>query len=259
VLWYGSVSRGAKAGSTPINAANISTQNAPAKQELLTAYETGVKAGLLEHRLQANASAFYYDYKDKQLSGYFADPIYTALARLVNVPQVRGLWPGRRHHLAGRRAPDLDRLGHLAAHRGEGLFRHNGAGKTADYRRRGVPLQSEVPRRPDGAVHQDLSNGLVLQAALNGRYQTKSHADLEGNPLFEIKAYGVINASLGIGAPDQRWNVSIWGQQPDRRPITGARSAATPTSWCASRASRGPTAPASPGSSSQRQLPISVA
>jgi iron complex outermembrane receptor protein len=72
---------------TPINAANISTQNAPATQELLTAYEVGMKAGLLDHRLQANVSAFYYDYTDKQLSVYFADPIYTALARLANVPE----------------------------------------------------------------------------------------------------------------------------------------------------------------------------
>jgi len=65
VLLFGSISRGAKAGATPINAANISTQNAPAKQELLTAYEAGVKAGLFERRMQVNVSAFYYDYEDK--------------------------------------------------------------------------------------------------------------------------------------------------------------------------------------------------
>ena len=68
VLVFGSISRGAKAGATPINAANISTQNAPATQELLTAYEVGVKAALFERRVQANVSAFYYDYEDKQLS-----------------------------------------------------------------------------------------------------------------------------------------------------------------------------------------------
>ncbi len=74
VLLFGSISRGAKAGVTPINAANISTQNAPATQELLTAYEAGLKAGLLDHRLQANVSVFYYDYTDKQLERLFRRP-----------------------------------------------------------------------------------------------------------------------------------------------------------------------------------------
>jgi iron complex outermembrane receptor protein len=55
-----------------------------------------------DHRVQLNVGAFYYDYTDKQLSVYFADPIYTALSRLANVPESTGLRPGRRHHLAAR-------------------------------------------------------------------------------------------------------------------------------------------------------------
>src|SRR3546814_12297559 len=62
-------------------------QNAQVVQEKLTAYELGVKATLADRLLQANFAAFYYDYKDKQISTYFADPIYTALARLDNVPK----------------------------------------------------------------------------------------------------------------------------------------------------------------------------
>jgi iron complex outermembrane receptor protein len=212
LLWYASVSKGAKAGSTPINAANISTQNAPAKQELLTAYETGVKAGLLEHRLQVNASAFYYDYKDKQLSGYFADPIYTALARLVNIPKSAAY--GLDGDITWRVAAPLTLIASATWLHTEvkGYSGTNGAGKTADYD--GAEFLSS-PKFQGGLTAlftQDLSNGLVFQAAFTGRYQTKSHADLEGNPLYEIKAYGVINGSLGIGAADQRWNVSIWGQ-----------------------------------------------
>src|SRR3546814_6760027 len=62
-------------------------QNAPVVQERQTAYELGLKATLADRLLQANCAAFYYDYKDKQISTYFADPIYTALARLDNVPK----------------------------------------------------------------------------------------------------------------------------------------------------------------------------
>lgn len=86
-LFYASVSRGYKSGTTPINAANLARQNGPVKQEQLTAYELGAKLGMLDRKVQLNLAAFYYDYKDKQISTYFADPIYTALARLDNVPK----------------------------------------------------------------------------------------------------------------------------------------------------------------------------
>src|SRR5204863_35411 len=86
-LLYASISRGYKSGTTPINAANIARQNGPVKQEQLTAYEIGAKLGFLERKVQLNLAGFYYDYKDKQISTYFADPIYTALARLDNVPK----------------------------------------------------------------------------------------------------------------------------------------------------------------------------
>ncbi|MBN9348748.1 MAG: 50S ribosomal protein L9, partial [Devosia sp.] len=47
-LLYASVSRGYKSGTTPINAANLARQNAPVKQEKLTAYEVGLKATLAD-------------------------------------------------------------------------------------------------------------------------------------------------------------------------------------------------------------------
>ena len=67
-LLYASVSRGYKSGTTPINAANLARQNAPVKREKLTAYEVGLKATLADRMVQANVSAFYYDYADKQIS-----------------------------------------------------------------------------------------------------------------------------------------------------------------------------------------------
>ncbi|MGB4347138.1 MAG: TonB-dependent receptor, partial [Burkholderiaceae bacterium] len=69
---FASVSRGYKSGATPVNAANISTQNRPARQEKLTSYELGTKVSLLNRAVNLNVTGFYYDYGDKQLSVYFA-------------------------------------------------------------------------------------------------------------------------------------------------------------------------------------------
>src|SRR3546814_13298771 len=81
----GAVAGGYKSGNATGNGASKGRQNAPDVQERLTAYELGLKATLADRLLQANFAAFYYDYKDKQISTYFADPIYTELARLDNV------------------------------------------------------------------------------------------------------------------------------------------------------------------------------
>lgn len=212
LLLFGSVSRGAKAGATPINAANISTQNAPANQELLTAYEVGFKAGLLERRMQANVSAFYYDYEDKQLSVYFADPIYTALSRLQNVP--KGEAYGIDGEVTWRIMPELTLIasGTLLHTEVKGYVGINAAGQPQDFD--GAPFLYS-PKRSfalTALYSRELTSGLGLQAAVNARWQSDSHADLEGDPRFVIEDYGLVNASIGLHSLDERWRVQLWGR-----------------------------------------------
>lgn len=211
-LLFGSISRGAKAGTTPINAANISTQNAPATQELLTAYEVGVKAALLERRLQANVSAFYYDYEDKQLSVYFADPIYTALARLANVPESAAYGLDGEVTWRASQALTLIASATLLHTEVKNYVGINGAGQTTDFDGRPFLYSPKFQGGLTALYSRDLNDKLGLQAAISGRYQSKSHADLEGDPRFEIKEYGLLNASLGLHTLDDRWEFSVWGR-----------------------------------------------
>lgn len=210
VLLFGSVSRGAKAGATPVNAANISTQNAPAKQEMLTAYEAGLKAGLLQRRMQVNVSAFYYDYEDKQLSVYFADPIYTALSRLQNVP--KGEAYGLDGEVTWRVTPEFTLIasGTLLHTEVQDYVGINSAGQPQDFD--GAPFLYS-PKR-SGAItalyNRDLTGDLGLQVAMNARWQDDSHADLEGDPKFVIKDYGLVNASIGVHRLDDRWRAQLW-------------------------------------------------
>jgi iron complex outermembrane recepter protein len=212
VLVFGSISRGAKAGATPINAANISTQNAPAKQEMLTAYELGVKAGLFDRRVQANLSAFYYDYQDKQLSVYFADPIYTALARLANVPKAEAYGLDGDITWRATRALTLIASATWLHTEVKGYTGVNSAGKSQNFDGRPFLYSPKFQGGLTALYKQPIGEDLELNAALNGRWQDKSHADLEGNPLFVIDSYGVLNASLGVGSPAKGWDLSVWGR-----------------------------------------------
>lgn len=86
-LLYANVSKGYKSGSYPTVSASSYAQYAPVSQESLLAYEVGVKAPLLEKRLQFNGAIFYYQYVDKQLRSKELDPVFGPLDDLVNVPK----------------------------------------------------------------------------------------------------------------------------------------------------------------------------
>jgi iron complex outermembrane receptor protein len=212
LLVYGSISRGAKAGSTPVNAANIASQNAPAKQELLTAYEAGVKAGLFDRRVQANVAVFYYDYQDKQLSSYFKDPIFTALARLQNVPKSEAY--GIDGDVTWRATSELTVIAAGTALHTEikGFTGTNAAGLPESFDGKPFLYSPEFQGSLTVLYKHDLTENLGLQAALNGHTQSKSHADLSGDPLFTIPSYSLLNGSIGIHSLKDRWELSIWGR-----------------------------------------------
>ncbi len=86
-MFYANVSKGYKAGAAPVLAGSTTTEFQPVPQESLLAYEAGIKAGMLDRRVQLNASVFHYDYRDKQLRGSELDPVFGPLEALVQIPK----------------------------------------------------------------------------------------------------------------------------------------------------------------------------
>lgn len=211
VLVYGSISRGAKSGTTPINAASLSRQNSPVKQEQLTAYELGIKA-TIGGNIQTNASVFYYDYKDKQISTFFADPIYTALSRLDNIPKSQAY--GIEADISWRPIPALT----FAA---TGLWLHtevqgyvgtNAAGQPEDFDGAQFNYSPKFQGSVSATFDQPLSNDMALRTIVNGRFQTKSNSIFEDIDAFKIRSYDVWNASIGIHQLDDKWSLSFWAK-----------------------------------------------
>lgn len=212
VLLFASVSQGYKAGSTPVNAANIADQNAPASQEKLLAYEIGTKAALLDRRLQANVSLFYYDYTDKQLAAFFADPIYTALARLQNIPDSEAY--GFDGELTMNFSPSLTAIASATwlDTKVIGYQGINAAGQPQSYDGAEFLYSPEFTGSLTLFYDRPLGNGWGVQAALNGRYQSDSSASLADDPLYKIDSYGLVNASIGVHALDGPWQVMLWAR-----------------------------------------------
>ena len=210
-LLYTSVSRGYKSGTTPINAANLARQNAPVTQEKLTAYEVGIKATLADRAVLANLSAFYYDYADKQISTYFADPIYTALSRLDNVPKSKAY--GVEGELTVRPATGLT----LSANalwlktRINDYDGTNAAGQPQNFDGAEFIYSPEFQGSLTIAYDTPVSDTLNLTGAVSARYQSKSNTIFEDLDLYKVDAYGTVNASLGL-KDESGWSVSLWAK-----------------------------------------------
>ncbi len=210
-LVYASVSRGYKSGTTPINAANLARQNAPVKQEKLTAYELGIKATLADKAVQANLSGFYYDYRDKQISTYFADPIYTALSRLDNVPDSEAygveaelvVRPVRGITLATNALWLKTRINDYAG--------TNAAGQAQNFDGAQFIYSPKFQGSMTLTYDTEVGAGLDLVGAISARHQSKSNTIFEDLPLYKIKAYSVVNASIGLKS-EKGWSASIWAK-----------------------------------------------
>ncbi|MEI9988614.1 MAG: TonB-dependent receptor [Rhizomicrobium sp.] len=211
-LLYASVSKGYKAGNIPIIAANIASQEVPAKQERLLSYEVGVKTALADGKVQLNLAAFYYDYGDKQLSVLFADPIYTVLGRVANIPT---------SHADGVDGDVTwaitDRLTAMLA----ATYVETYVGNYLGVDESGNPANfkgSQFPYSPhwQGALTLNydtpITDTLGLQATVNEHWQSKSCADLCTDAVYAIKSYGLLNASIGLHSLDNNWLFSIWGR-----------------------------------------------
>lgn len=212
MLLFTSVTKGYKSASTPVNAASKSEQNAPATQEELLAYEAGLKAQFFNQRLQTNASLFFYDYTDKQVAAFFPDPIYRALSRLQNVPKSEAY--GLDAEVTWLINENLTAMGGLTLLRTEIKEFDTSDAFGLPTSNAGDPLLYSPETSASLALLYDrpVSDNLGVRGSLSGRWQSDSTAGDPNDPLYAIDAYGVLNGSIGIYSLNDKWDLSLWGQ-----------------------------------------------
>ncbi|MFD2502490.1 TonB-dependent receptor domain-containing protein [Rhizorhabdus histidinilytica] len=86
-LFYANVTKGYKAGSFPTIGAATVSQYRPVVQESVIAYEAGFKQELFDRSVLLTGAGFYYDYRNKQLRGFFDQPPFGTVFALDNVPK----------------------------------------------------------------------------------------------------------------------------------------------------------------------------
>lgn len=211
-LVYFNVAKGYKAGSFPSAAAATTAQLLGVKQESLLSYELGLKATVLDGSLQANAAAFYYDYKDKQLRSKLLDPIFGVLDALVNIPEsdVKGFelelnaTPTDGLNIYANFVYIDSKIKEFEGFSGAGVFA-DFAGSPFPYAPKysvgtGFNYQFPVSDSLDAFVGSDLS------------YSSDTTAIIGNAPGYEIDSYALLDVRAGIESSDERWRFQVWGK-----------------------------------------------
>jgi iron complex outermembrane recepter protein len=174
-------------------------------EETVDSYELGLKSTLADHTLRLNVAVFDQRYKDFQLNTYTG-----ILFVVTSIPQVESKgaefnmdWATPLSGLSfsgGVTYADtnINEFGTAIA-----LFDAARVNNRLSF----APLWSGAA----SATYQVPLNGaLTFRGTLSEKYNSSYNTGSNLDPRKIQGAYGLMNARLGIGAPDDKWAVEIW-------------------------------------------------
>lgn len=220
-LVYANITKGYKSGSFPTLPSTTTRQLQPVGQESVLAFEVGTKLNVIRN-LTFDAAIFYYDYKDKQLSGYINDAVYGPLPTLVQIPKT---------HVEGAEASLVVtpirglNLSFNATYINSKVDQNPTVpigpyGNPANFVGQSFPLTPKFQSTADVQYSFDLGSNLsaFVGASLTGRSATEAVL-LSGDPsvatkeaFLHVPGYALLDLRAGLEAPDSRWRVEFWGR-----------------------------------------------
>lgn len=211
-LVYATVSKGYKGGSYPTTSASTVTQYEPVKQESVLAYETGFKQPVLQHRVQVNGALFYYDYKDKQLSGRVLDPVFGPLTALVQIPKSRVYGAEAEFNARPMQGLTFDVAATYLKTKIQQFTGYDNAGVLQNYAGSRFPYSPELQVVATGQYEWDAYQGYKAFVAADIDHNSATNASIGNTQDLAIDAYTVLDLRAGIKTADGHWRFQLWGR-----------------------------------------------
>jgi|TARA_B000000565_G_scaffold59301_1_gene39346 iron complex outermembrane receptor protein len=198
-LLYGSVSTAFKSGGFFGDFTFDNSELVPFDSETITAYEIGSKSTLASGRVQLNASAFFYDYKDMQT--LVPGVLVTAFTNADDA-EIYGL--------------DID----LLAVPTEGLTIGLGLGLLdTELGAIGVvPAGNQSPNaaevQANGLIRYEFAVGSNLQMGIqaNFKYTDDMYRDAFNDPYNLSDSYSTVDARVWISDAAGNWEAAVWAK-----------------------------------------------
>jgi iron complex outermembrane receptor protein len=203
VMGYVTVSRGFKSGG--FNDALGDATGISFDPESLWSYEGGVKSTLFDGRMQANASVFYMDWKEIQITtDNPATPVFDPIIQNAGKAHTTGI--------------ELELLSRLTDRLSMGL---NGSVLEAEYDEgslpNGAPLD-RIPRAPEytfsfnAEYRAPLTGGSEWFVRGEALGRGESYLTLDNQKDGRVSPYELYNLQAGLEATDGRWRLTAWGR-----------------------------------------------
>lgn len=211
-MLYFTASEGYKSGSFADIPAILYTALTPVLQESVLSYEIGLKASLLDRKIELDAAAFHYEYDDKQTPG-FVDSPFGVFQTYINIPKstVNGaelsttLRPVSGFHVTvGVNYTDAQVSGATPV--------LTATGGTQDVGGEQFPLTPKWQLVGDSEYERPLTEGWNGFVGGDVSYRSSTNADFGGDPRFGIQAYSLVDVRLGIESADNGWRIQLWGK-----------------------------------------------
>lgn len=210
-MLYANASKGYKAGGYPDLGATATSQYSPARQESLVAYEAGFKSTLLDDTLQLNGAAFYYNYRDKQILGSVADPLFGRLLKLINVPKSRILGAELQATWSPVRGLTINANGSYIESKILGSFiNYNSFGALEEFGGEPFPNTPKWQFTAGADYEWPLLGRWNGFAAIDVTHKSASNTELGEEPLLVTRAYTLVDLRAGIESDDGAWRGTVW-------------------------------------------------
>jgi len=215
VLLYANVTKGFKAGSYPALASSTNAQLIPVTQESVLSYEAGIKASLLERRMQLNAAAFTYDYEDRQVRSKLTDPLFGKLDALVNVPKasVEGFEAEAIFQPTIGLSVYVNYI-YLDATIDEFVGENDETlvGVPEDFSGTPLPYTPKTQVNIGGRYEWPIGNSLTASVGIDYSRRSGTTAIIGGSEAYDIDSYAILNMRAGVKSQDGKWSVMAWGK-----------------------------------------------
>ncbi len=220
VLTYLTFSTGFKSGGFNGANSNTSQQLAPYKEEELTAIELGLKATLLDGRMQLNAAVFNYDYEDKQEQDR-AVTFVGNISGLTNVPEseINGAEIDLQWQATDGLYLSLG-VAYLDSEIKEWLATSNDSSYDfANLQPNIVTFDAsglELAQAPELSYHAlasytwGLGNGMSMEVAADLSFQDDTTGG--GQPTDATEDFTLIGARVALNGADDSWRLLLWSK-----------------------------------------------
>lgn len=214
VLLYALVSRGVKSGGfTALNTLNPA-QTEPFRNEVLWAYEVGAKGDFLDDTLRLNFAAFYYDYTDQQIQGFFFDEGQGAvIGRIINVPKSKIY--GAEFETVWAPIEGITLSNAIGWKKGEFTEFEDldipNAPATINRSGEDLPFP-EWSYTGSLAVQNTLREGWTYHFNANWTYRDTLDKTRLGNTIFNVDDFWLVNAQLSVGPESGLWDIGVYAR-----------------------------------------------